>query len=90
MRIDRYLHCIRVVKSRTLAQGLIDQGRLRIDGRKVEKSSETVRVGSIIAFPLRDQVRVLKVLGLPERRGPAPEARSHYEELGVDGTNPPT
>jgi ribosome-associated heat shock protein Hsp15 len=90
MRIDRYLHCIRLVKSRTLAQGLIDQGRLRIDGKRVEKSSETVRVGSVIAFPLRDEVRVLKVLGLPQRRGPAPEARTHYEELGVDGTNPPT
>jgi ribosome-associated heat shock protein Hsp15 len=90
MRIDRYLHCIRLVKSRTLAQGLIDEGRVRIDGRRVEKSSETVRVGSVIAFPLRDEVRVLKVLGLPERRGPAPEARTHYQELGVDGTNPPT
>ena len=90
MRIDRYLHCIRLVKSRTLAQGLIDGGRVRIDGRRVEKHSEPVRVGSVIAFPLRDEVRVLKVLGLPQRRGPAPEARTHYEELGVDGTNPPT
>jgi ribosome-associated heat shock protein Hsp15 len=90
MRIDKYLHCIRLVKSRTLAQGLIDEGRVRIDGKRVEKSSETVRVGSIIAFPLHDQVRVLKVLLLPQRRGPAVEARTHYEELGVDGTNPPT
>ena len=90
MRIDRFLHCIRLVKSRTLAQGLIDEGRVRIDGRRVEKPSEAVRVGSVIAFPLHDEVRVLKVLGLPERRGPAPEARTHYEELGVDGTQPPT
>ena len=90
MRIDRYLHCVRLVKSRTLAQVLIDSGHVRIDGKRVEKSSETVRVGSVIALPLRDEVRVLKVLGLPLRRGPAPEARGHYEELGVDGTNPPT
>ena len=90
MRIDRYLHCIRLVKSRTLAQGLIDEGRVRIDGKRVEKPSESVRVGSVIAFPLRDQVRVLKVLGLPDRRGPAPEARTHYEELGVDGTQAPS
>ena len=40
--------------------------------------------GSIIALPLHDQVRVLRVLGLPERRGPAPEARACYEELGID------
>jgi ribosome-associated heat shock protein Hsp15 len=90
VRIDRYLHCIRLVKSRTLAQALIDGGYVRMDGRRVEKPSETVRVGSIIALPLRDHVRILRVLGLPNRRGPAAEARCHYEELGVDETNPRT
>ena len=84
MRIDRYLHCIRLVKSRTLAQGLIDTGHVRIDGKRVEKSSEEVRIGSVIALPLHDKVRVLRVLCLPERRGPAPEARTCYEELGID------
>jgi len=85
VRLDRYLHCIRLVKSRTLAQTLIATGHVRIDGRRVEKPSEEVRVGSILAFPLRDRVRVLKVLTLPQRRGPAPEARACYEELGIDG-----
>ena len=82
MRIDRYLHCIRLVKSRTLAQGLIDTGHVRIDGKRAEKPSEPVRVGSIIALPLREKVRILRVLALPERRGPASEARACYEELG--------
>jgi ribosome-associated heat shock protein Hsp15 len=84
LRIDRYLHCIRLVKSRTLAQTVIDTGHVRIDGKRVEKVSETVRVGSTIALPLHDRVRVLRVLSLPERRGPASEARLCYEELGVD------
>ncbi len=90
MRIDRYLHCIRLVKSRTLAQTVIEAGHVRIDGKRVEKPSEDVRVGSVIALPLRDRVRVLKVLALPERRGPASEARQAYEELGIDGDRPPT
>ena len=81
MRIDRFLHCIRLVKSRTLAQGLVEIGRLRIDGKRVAKPSEEVRVGSVIAFPLRDEVRVIRVLSLPSRRGPAPEARAAYEEI---------
>lgn len=84
MRIDRYLHCIRAVKSRTLAQGLIETGHVRIDGQRVLKASESVRVGSVIAFPLHGRIRILKVLALPSRRGPAPEARTFYEELGVD------
>lgn len=90
MRIDRYLHCIRLVKSRTLAQTLIAEGYLRIDGRRVDKPSEEVRVGSVIAFPLHHHIRVLRVLSLPERRGPAPEARACYEELGIDAANAPT
>jgi ribosome-associated heat shock protein Hsp15 len=84
VRIDLYLHRIRLVKSRTLAQAVIDTGYVRIDGKRVEKSSEQVRVGSTIALPLRGTVRVLRVLALPQRRGPAPEARTCYEELGVD------
>lgn len=87
MRIDRYLHCIRLVKSRTLAQGVIDTGHVRIDGTRVEKPSDQVRVGSTIALPLHGQVRVLRVLELPERRGPASQARSCYEELGPDSSN---
>ena len=90
MRIDRYLHCIRLVKSRGLAQGRIDTGHVRIDGKRVIKASEPVRVGSTIAFPLHERVRVLRVLALPERRGPAAEARACYEELGVDGESAPT
>lgn len=81
MRIDRYLHCVRLVKSRTLAQALIEQGRTRIDGKRAEKPSEPVRVGSTIALPLRGRVRVIRVLALPERRGPASEARAAYEEI---------
>ena len=84
MRIDRYLYCIRLVKSRTLAQAVIGAGHVRIDGRRVEKPSEEVRVGSTIALPLHGRVQVLRVLGLPGRRGPAAEARTCYEELGVD------
>ena len=84
MRIDRYLHCIRLVKSRTLAQAVIETGYVRIDGKRVEKPSEDVRIGSVIALPLHEKVRVVRVLCLPERRGPAPEARACYEELGVD------
>ena len=36
MRIDRYLHCIRLTKSRTLAQSLVETGYVRIDGKRVE------------------------------------------------------
>lgn len=88
MRVDRFLFFIRLVKSRTLAQAVIDTGHVRIDGKRVEKPSEEVRAGSIVALPLRHKVRILRVLYLPERRGPAPESRACYEELGIDEPRP--
>lgn len=86
MRLDRYLFFVRLLKSRTQAQALLEEGRTRIDGRRVEKTSETVRVGATITLPLRGAIRVIRVVSLPARRGPAPEARACYEELGVDDT----
>jgi ribosome-associated heat shock protein Hsp15 len=84
VRLDRYLFFIRLAKSRTLAQDLIGQGHIRIDGKRVAKPAEEVRVGSVIALPLRGQVRVLRVTRLPVRRGPAAEARLAYEEIDVN------
>lgn len=84
MRLDRYLFFIRLTKSRTLAQHLVDGGHVRLDGRHVAKPAEEVRVGSVIALPLRGEVRIIRVLALPARRGPAAEARLAYEE--IEGT----
>ena len=81
MRIDRFLFFIRLAKSRTLAQSIVAEGHVRVDGRRIEKPSEEVREGSIVALPLHGQTRIFRVLALPQRRGPAPEARSCYEEL---------
>lgn len=81
MRIDLYLHRIRLVKTRSLAQALVETGRVRLSGRRVAKPSEPVRPGSIVALPLRGEVRIIGVLALPPRRGPPAEARLHYREI---------
>jgi ribosome-associated heat shock protein Hsp15 len=64
-----------------LAQAIVAEGRLRIDGRRTLKASEEVRVGSAITLPLRGGICVIRVLALPARRGPASEARSCYEVI---------
>jgi ribosome-associated heat shock protein Hsp15 len=90
VRIDRFLHCIRLVKSRTLAQAVVDSGHVRLDGKRVIKPSEEVRAGSVVALPLHGSVRVLRILEIPSRRGPPAEARACYEELGIDEPKPAT
>jgi ribosome-associated heat shock protein Hsp15 len=81
VRLDLFLHRIRLVKSRTLAQSLIETGYVRVDGKRIEKTSEQIDVGNVVALPIQGHVRVLKVVALPARRGPAREARLCYEEL---------
>jgi len=85
MRIDKYLFFIRLVKTRGLAQKLVEDGHFRIDGRVVERAHAEVRAGSVLTFPLNGRVRVLKVEALPDRRGPAPEAQACYTDLSPAG-----
>ncbi len=79
LRLDKWLWMTRFCKTRALAQKLAGKGRIRINGRVVDKPHALVRVGDVITLPLPAGVKVLKVLHLPERRGPAPEAQASYE-----------
>ncbi len=81
IRIDRFLFFVRLAKSRTLAQAIVAEGRVRIDGRRALKPSDEVREGATVTLPLSGEVRVIRVLALPVRRGPASEARSCYEVI---------
>ena len=81
LRLDKFLWFARIVKTRSLAQGLAEDGRLRIAGRIVDRAHALVRVGDVLSFAQRGSVRVLKIEALPARRGPAAEARTLYTDL---------
>ena len=81
LRLDKFLWFARIVKTRALAQGMAETGRIRIGGRVVDRAHAPVRVGDVLSFAQRGTVRVLRVEALPARRGPPAEARAHYCEL---------
>jgi len=83
MRVDRFLWWSRLAGTRSAAQAIAEKGTLRIDGRRIERSSASVRVGCVIAFPLYGKVRVIRVEQLPSRRGPPDEGRACYQDLRV-------
>ncbi|MBB4099559.1 RNA-binding S4 domain-containing protein [Sphingomonas kyeonggiensis] len=83
MRIDRFLWWSRLAKTRSAAQAIAEKGTLRIDGRRIERSSATVRIGCVVAFPLYGKVRVIRVEQLPARRGPPAEGSACYQDLRV-------
>lgn len=80
-RLDKWLWCARFFKSRGLASKLLGAGRLRLSGKIVNKAHQLVRPGDVLTFPQGPFIRVVKVLYLADRRGPAPEAQLLYEDL---------
>ncbi len=80
IRVDKWLWHARFVKTRALAVKLCEAG-IRIDGVRVEKHSATVRPGQILTFALGRHVRIIELIAIGERRGPAEEARSLYRDL---------
>ena len=81
LRVDKYLWFARFFKTRSLATKLANGGRIRINGNKIKKSSDTVRIGDILTFVQGNEIRVIRVLNLGTRRGPAQEAQSLYEDI---------
>ena len=81
MRLDRFLWWARLARSRSVAQGMAADGHLRIDGRAVGRAHVAVRIGHVLTFAAHGDVRVIRVVALPTRRGPAPEAQGCYQDL---------
>ena len=80
-RLDKWLWFARLAKSRTLAATAVAEGKIKVNRVKAEKASQTVKVGDVITSRMKRTIRVLKVIGLGERRGPAAEAQGLYEDL---------
>ena len=88
MRIDKLLWFLRFARTRALAQHWVLEGHIRLNGRRVEKPGAAVGPGDTLVLPLPQGVRVIEVLALPARRGPAQEARLCYRALDASGENP--
>ncbi len=80
-RLDKWLWCARFMRARADCARLVADGRLRINRQPTDKPHARLRVGDIITLPLRGDVRVIAVLALATRRGPAGDARLLYREI---------
>lgn len=88
LRLDKWLWQARFCKSRALASKLCVAGRVRISGALIHKAHQAVRIGDVLTFPQGHQIRVVRILALGTRRGPATEARLLYEDLAPPGAPP--
>lgn len=82
MRLDKFLWFARIVKTRSFAQAMAEQGHLRIDGRPIDRAASPVRVGNILTFAThRGEVRTIRIEALPVRRGSPTEASACFQDL---------
>lgn len=81
IRVDRWLWFARFFKSRSLASKLVQSGKLRLNSTVMSKASTLVKPGDILTFAQAKEIRVVRLVAIGNRRGPAAEAATLYEDL---------
>lgn len=80
-RLDKWLFFSRAVKSRTLAQKLVESGAVRVNSERTDRSDHKVGPGDVLTMTVHTRLLVWRILDPGTRRGPAPEAATLYQDL---------
>ena len=80
VRIDKWLWCVRLYKSRTLATNACEAGKVKIGGQPL-KPSRAIREGDVITAVAGEITRTVKVVALLEQRVGAPKVSQFMEDL---------
>jgi ribosome-associated heat shock protein Hsp15 len=88
LRLDKWLWHARFCKSRGLAADLIGAGHVRVNGTRVTRPGRDIMAGDTLTLPQGARIRVIRILALGLRRGPAPEAQSLYLDLDAGTSSP--
>ena len=81
LRIDKWLWYGRFFKSRSIASRFIAKRRVRVNNRRINKSSQLLKIGDILTFSIEAKLFIIRVVGLGSRRGPRKEANMLYMDI---------
>ena len=81
IRLDKWLWQARFFKTRALSARIVSSGKVRVNARRVSKPATFVAPGDVLTFFQAGSIRVVRILALGERRGPASEAQQLYEDV---------
>ncbi|GGJ34756.1 RNA-binding S4 domain-containing protein [Neoroseomonas lacus] len=88
-RLDAWLWCARLRKTRADCAKLVEAGVVRINRLPTDKPHARVRPGDVLTIAQgrgeTGRIAVWRVVALAERRGPAAEAQALYEDLSGTG-----
>ncbi|MEL6585220.1 MAG: RNA-binding S4 domain-containing protein [Pseudomonadota bacterium] len=88
-RIDKWLWYARFFKTRSLAAKMVTAGHIRVNGERVTKPAQTVGPDDMLTFATGRNIRVIQVVSLLSRRGPAAEAQTAYLDQSPAPSGPP-
>ena len=80
MRVDKYLWCVRLFKSRTLAAEAVAKGRVAVGGTAV-KASRELQLNDVITLKRPPVVYTFRVKGFPTSRLGAKLVGDFLEDL---------
>ncbi|MBO6117311.1 MAG: RNA-binding S4 domain-containing protein [Bacteroidales bacterium] len=80
MRIDKWLWCVRIYKTRSLAAEACDLGRVMRDGATMKPSKE-VNIGDVITINLNPLKKTVRVKAILKNRVGAKEVINYMEDL---------
>ena len=84
LRLDKWLWHARFARTRDKAAELIAGRRVRVNGQLATKTHQKLRPGDVVMLTAPQAIRVVRVLELGERRGPAVDAGMLYETLALE------
>lgn len=82
-RIDKWLWHARFARTRSACARLVEAGRVRVGGERIDQPSRLVSVGDVVTVAAEHATVVFRIVVLTDRRGSATEARALYENIGA-------
>jgi ribosome-associated heat shock protein Hsp15 len=76
------------MRARSDCAALVAAGSIRMNRQATDKAHARLRIGDVLTVPVHGTVRVVRVVSLARRRGPAAEARMLYEEISESLSGP--
>lgn len=78
MRLDKFLKVSRLIKRRTVANKVSDQGRIYVNGI-ISKPAKQLKAGDIITIVQADCEIKVRILKVPQNNVSVQEAQNLYE-----------
>lgn len=77
MRIDKFLNTTNILKRRSIAQDMVENGLVSING-VIVKSSKDVKIGDIIEIKFLEYTKKYEILSIPESKNIPKNQKQNY------------